>query len=131
MLYLILLDYLRPLADIDRHMANHREFLTRHYEAGHFLLSGRKEPRTGGVILATADSAEQVSLWISEDPFSTAGVAAYTVVHWQPTMAADGHWRDAMPDGGKVPIAVGAAVRQAPSAEGQPHSAQGDASHVG
>jgi uncharacterized protein YciI len=96
MLYLIVLDYLRPLADIDRHMAEHRAFLARHYEAGHFLLSGRKQPRTGGLILAAADDIEQVSRWICDDPFHAAGVAAYTVVGWQPTMAADGHWRDAL-----------------------------------
>ncbi|HEV2621833.1 MAG TPA: cupin domain-containing protein [Frateuria sp.] len=90
MFYLIHLDYLRPLADVDRHIERHREFLARHYAAGHFLLSGRKEPRTGGVILATANTADEVSQWISEDPFSQAGVAAYTVIGWQPTMAADG-----------------------------------------
>ncbi|HEV2538703.1 MAG TPA: YciI family protein [Frateuria sp.] len=96
MLYLILLDYLRPLDEIDRHMERHREFLARHYEAGHFLLSGRKEPRTGGVILATAKTTEEVSQWISEDPFSRARVAAYTVIRWQPTMAASGHPWDSM-----------------------------------
>ncbi|MDG2538710.1 YciI family protein [Dyella jiangningensis] len=110
MFYLILLDYLRPLADIDRHMERHREFLARHYKAGHFLLSGRKEPRTGGVILATATSSEEVAQWISEDPFSQAGVAAYTVVRWQPTMAAGGQIWDAWVASASVPVASSAAA---------------------
>lgn len=90
MLYLILLTYQRPLADVDAHLDAHRAYLHRHYDAGHFLLSGRKAPRTGGVILARADSPEAVARWIAEDPFAQAGVAAYDVVAWTPTLAAPG-----------------------------------------
>jgi len=90
MLYLILLDYLRPMAEVDLHLEAHRTFLSHHYAAGHFLLSGRKEPRTGGVILARADTPEEIRQWIAEDPFHQAGVARYEVIAWQPTMAAQG-----------------------------------------
>ncbi len=90
MLFLVLLDYLRPLPDVDLHMDDHRAFLSRHYAAGHFLLSGRKAPRTGGVILAKANSLDEVTQWISEDPFRQAGVASYEIIAWEPTMAAQG-----------------------------------------
>ncbi|MGD1325838.1 YciI family protein [Pandoraea pnomenusa] len=93
MLFLILLDYLRPLSEVDTHMEAHRAFLNRHYAAGHFLLSGRKSPRTGGVILARANTLDEVTQWISEDPFRQAGVASYQIIAWEPTMAAEG-----MPD---------------------------------
>jgi len=93
MLFLILLDYLRPLSEVDVHMDDHRAFLNRHYAAGHFLLSGRKSPRIGGVILARANALDEVSQWISEDPFHQAGVASYQIIAWEPTMAAPG-----MPD---------------------------------
>lgn len=85
MLFLIMLDYLRPLPDVDLHIEAHRAFLTRHYEAGHFLLSGGKSPRTGGVILALAHSLHEVTQWIAEDPFCQARVASYQVVAWEPT----------------------------------------------
>lgn len=88
MLFLVLLDYLRPLPEVDLHMDDHRAFLSRHYAAGHFLLSGRKVPRTGGVILAKANSLDEVAQWISEDPFRHAGVASYEIIAWEPTMAA-------------------------------------------
>lgn len=88
MLFLILLDYLRPLPDVDAHLEAHRAFLTRHYEAGHFLLSGRKSPRTGGVILAQAQALREVTQWIAEDPFCQARVASYQIVTWEPTMVA-------------------------------------------
>ncbi len=90
MLVLVLLDYLRPLSEVDSHMDGHRAFLSRHYAAGHFLLSGRKVPRTGGVILAKANSLDEVTQWISEDPFHQAGVASYQIIAWEPTMAAQG-----------------------------------------
>lgn len=88
MLFLILLDYLRPLPDVDAHIEAHSAFLTRHYVAGHFLLSGRKSPRTGGVIMAQAHALHEVTQWIAEDPFCQAGVASYQVVSWEPTMVS-------------------------------------------
>ena len=88
MLYLILLDYRRPLAEVETHLAAHREYLARHYAAGHFLLSGRREPRTGGVILARAESHAQVALWVDDDPFKQAGIAAYEIIDWVPGLRA-------------------------------------------
>ena len=90
MLFLILLDYLRPLPEIDRHLEEHRAFLTRHYAAGHFLLSGRKEPRTGGVIVAWATTRDDIARWIAEDPFHREGLASYEIIAWEATMAAPG-----------------------------------------
>ncbi|HET8695368.1 MAG TPA: YciI family protein [Aquabacterium sp.] len=87
MLYLILLDYLRPLSEVDAHLEPHRAFLRRHFEAGHFLLSGPKEPRTGGVILARARTEQEVSKWIAEDPFYQQGIARFEVIAWSATMS--------------------------------------------
>lgn len=88
MLFLILLDYQVPLSEVDAHLAAHRTFLSRHFELGHFLLSGRKVPRTGGVILAQAPSQHELVGWLSEDPFHQRRLARYEIVAWEPTMAA-------------------------------------------
>jgi len=90
MLYLILLDYVVPLEDVDPYLDAHRRFLEAHYAAGHFLLSGRKVPRTGGVILARAASRDEVMGWIAEDPFHHAGVARYELIGWEASMASAG-----------------------------------------
>src|SRR3990167_3644511 len=68
-MFLILLTYKKPLAEVDRFVAEHRAFLERHYASGHFLLSGRKEPRTGGVILATAARRCDIEDIVRRDPF--------------------------------------------------------------
>ena len=86
MLYLVLLRYRAALAEVDRHLEAHRRFLLDHYQQGHFLLSGRQEPRQGGVILARAGSRGEVAGWIAEDPFHQYGVADHEVIAWTPTL---------------------------------------------
>jgi len=87
-MFVVLLTYIKPLEAVDALVPAHREFLHRMYEAGTFLLSGRKEPRDGGVILANASSAHELELLLAEDPFKVHGVAAYQVIQFVPTMAA-------------------------------------------
>lgn len=87
--FVIDLEYLTGLDEVDRHLADHREFLTRNYAAGTFLASGRKDPRTGGVILAKGDRAT-IKEVVATDPFYRHGVARYTITAFVPTMTADG-----------------------------------------
>lgn len=87
-MFLILLTYTKPLAEVDRFVAEHRAFLERHYASGQFLLSGRKEPRTGGVILATAGQRSEIEDIVRRDPFHREGIAEYEIVEFVPTMAA-------------------------------------------
>lgn len=87
-MFIVLLEYLRPLAEVDALIPAHREFLDRHYKAGHFLLSGRQEPRTGGVILATLPSRTQLEQLLREDPFQQAGAASYQIIEFIPTLTA-------------------------------------------
>jgi len=54
-MFVIELTYKADLADIDAHMAAHVRFLKKYYAAGNFLVSGRKIPRDGGIILAVGD----------------------------------------------------------------------------
>jgi len=87
-MFLVSLTYTKSLDVIDTYLSAHREFLSRNYAAGTFLLSGRKEPRTGGVILVNAASEEALQSVLAEDPFYKYGVASYEVVQFTPTMAA-------------------------------------------
>lgn len=87
-MFVVLLKYIKPLAEVDRYVAEHREFLARHYAAGDFILSGRQEPRVGGVILARAASRAEIEAILREDPFQREPVAEYEVIEFLPTMAA-------------------------------------------
>jgi uncharacterized protein YciI len=87
-MFLILLRYKKPLSEVDRFVSEHREYLARHYASGHFLLSGRKEPRDGGVILAKADTRSEIEEIVSGDPFNREQIAEYEIVEFMPSMAA-------------------------------------------
>ena len=53
-MFVVILTYVKPLAEIDRQMRAHMKFLDEQYAAKVFVASGRQVPRTGGVILARA-----------------------------------------------------------------------------
>jgi uncharacterized protein YciI len=56
--FVLLLSYVKPLEEVDALMREHVAWLRRHYDAGRFVASGRRIPRTGGVILARGDDRE-------------------------------------------------------------------------
>ena len=86
-MFIILLHYLKPLSEVDRVVAEHRDFLERHYASGNFLLSGRQEPRSGGVILADAPTRAQIEAIVREDPFNREQIARYEIVEFVPSLA--------------------------------------------
>ncbi len=88
-LFVVDLEYLVPFVQIDPLIDAHMAFLEAHYAEGHFLASGRKVPRTGGVILAVAASKADVQAWIKDDPFHQAAAARYTITEFVPGMLAD------------------------------------------
>jgi uncharacterized protein YciI len=55
-MFVIELIYKVDLAEIDAHMRAHVKFLKKYYASGNFLVSGRKVPRDGGIILAAGTS---------------------------------------------------------------------------
>ena len=60
-MFVIELIYKAPLAEIDVHMPAHVRFLQKHYASGHFVVSGRKIPRDGGIILAVGERAQTLA----------------------------------------------------------------------
>jgi uncharacterized protein YciI len=86
--FVIELSYKVDLSEIDAHMAAHVAFLKKHYAAGNFLVSGRKIPRDGGIILAVGKSREQIGKIISEDPFHRLGLADFRIIEFRASQRA-------------------------------------------
>lgn len=59
-MFIVSLNYVKDLTDIEAHLSDHVAYLDRYYRQGVFLMSGRKQPRTGGIIVMQAESVEQV-----------------------------------------------------------------------
>jgi len=88
-MFVIELTYKRDLQDIDAHMTAHVRFLKKYYAAGVFLVSGRKIPRDGGIILAVGKSKEEIEALIKEDPFYSHGLADFRVIEFRASQRAD------------------------------------------
>lgn len=89
-LFVIDIEYVAPLEQVDALIEQHKAFLEHNYANKRFLASGPKVPRSGGVILAVATSREEVETLIQDDPFHSHGVARYTVTEFVPRMTAQG-----------------------------------------
>lgn len=81
-MFIINLHYIVSLDKLDGHMAAHVKYLKKYYAKNVFVASGRKVPRTGGIILALARSKEAIEQIIEEDPFVIYNVATYTIIEF-------------------------------------------------
>jgi uncharacterized protein YciI len=88
-MFIIELTYKADLADIDAHMAAHVVFLKKYYAAGNFLVSGRKIPRDGGIILAVGKSRRHIEAIIEEDPFLEHGLADFRIIEFRASQRAN------------------------------------------
>ena len=88
-MFVIELSYKAPLSEIDANMRAHMAFLKKNYAAGRFLVSGRKVPRDGGIIVALGESREQVEALVGEDPFVALGLADFRVIEFRASQRAD------------------------------------------
>jgi uncharacterized protein YciI len=88
-MFVIELIYKAPLTEIDAHMKAHVRFLKKYYDAGNFLVSGRKIPRDGGIILAVAESRARIEAIAREDPFCARGLADARIVEFRASQRAN------------------------------------------
>jgi uncharacterized protein YciI len=88
-MFVIELTYKAPLSEIDAIMPAHMKFLKKYYAAGTFLVSGRKIPRDGGIILAVGDSRDQIEAIAREDPFHARGLADVRVIEFRASQRSD------------------------------------------
>ena len=87
-MFVIELTYKAALSEIDKHMKAHVAFLNEHYASGRFVVSGRKVPREGGIILATGGSREEIEALVREDPFVARGLAEFRVIEFRASQRA-------------------------------------------
>ena len=88
-MFVIELVYKVPLSEIDAHMAAHVGFLQKYYASGHFLVSGRKVPRDGGIILAVGKRRDEIDAIVREDPFVARGLVDFRIIEFRASQRAD------------------------------------------
>jgi uncharacterized protein YciI len=87
-MFVIELIYKADLAEIDANMRDHVAFLDKYYAAGNFLVSGRKIPRDGGIIVAVGKTRREVEAIVGEDPFVARGLADSRIIEFRASQRA-------------------------------------------
>ena len=89
-MFVALSTYVASLDDVDATRDRHLTWVAEQYDSGHLLVSGRRNPAVGGVIVGRAPSADAFRDLLAGDPFVIDGLAKYEVVEFEPTAAALG-----------------------------------------
>jgi uncharacterized protein YciI len=87
-MFVIELEYIADLSEIDARMPEHVAWLKKQYAAGHFLVSGRKVPRDGGIIIAVGEGREPIERLMQDDPFITHSLARFRVIEFRASQRA-------------------------------------------
>jgi uncharacterized protein YciI len=88
-IYLLLSRYTAPLERIEELIPAHRDYLRALRERGLLVVSGRRDPWTGGAIVLRG-GREEIDEAVAADPFTRAGAAETEVVAVDPLFWADG-----------------------------------------
>ena len=82
-MFIVNLTYIKPLDAVEKYLEKHINFLNQYYTKGLFIASGRKNPRTGGIILMRAENKDAVQEIIAHDPFYQNKIAQYDVIEFE------------------------------------------------
>lgn len=89
-MFFAVLTYQKSLELVEENLEAHNQYLDKNYKLGHFIFSGRRKPRVGGVILINQDSEDKVLEIIKEDPFYVKEIAKYELIDFVPSKHAEG-----------------------------------------
>lgn len=76
--------YKVPIETIEELTPSHREYLQTGYQKGLLLVSGPQIPRTGGILIARAETLEEIIEFTQNDPYSKNNAAEYKIIEFQP-----------------------------------------------
>ena len=83
-MFLIMLNYKKPIEIVEQYLAEHRSYLDQCYAQNRLIVSGPRNPRTGGVIISQLNDRSMVEQMVQNDPFYIHGVADFEVIEFVP-----------------------------------------------
>jgi len=84
MLFFVLLHYTKPITAVDAVRPRHLEHVARHARTGVFHAWARRDPPSGGVLLAGAPDRATLEAIIAQDPYVLENVATAEIVEIPP-----------------------------------------------
>lgn len=89
-MFIVSLSYKKEISEVEKFIEPHIQFLDKYYADKKIIFSGRKNPRTGGVILVRNVDKETLAEMIKEDPFYQNGIADYDITEVIPSRYDEG-----------------------------------------
>ena len=84
-MFIVSLTYKKDSNEVEKFFEGHMQFLDKYYAAKKFIFSGKKNPRTGGVILVRNMDKETLTEIIKQDPFYEYEIADYDITEVIPS----------------------------------------------
>ena len=66
--FIIDLEYKAPIEEIEKHLDPHMDYIHAGRDKGYFISWGPKVPRSGGLIIAQAETREEIEAFAATDP---------------------------------------------------------------
>src|SRR5579872_2286414 len=84
-MFVLISRFQKPFEEVNRSFVSHSAWVQRQYESGRFLVSGRREPLIGGIIVARASSEQELREVLRTDPYQQQGLAEYEIFAFEAT----------------------------------------------
>ena len=84
-MFIISITYADSIDQVDKCLERHVTFIDEQYALGNFSASGRKVPRTGGIILSCVSSRSEIESIMKQDPFYREQLADFEITEFIPT----------------------------------------------
>ena len=87
--FIVELSYKVPFEKLSGIVDAHRSFLDSGYKNKMLLCSGPKNSKTGGIIVARAESEKEIRDYFENDPYHTEDVAEHKFIEFTPVKHQD------------------------------------------
>lgn len=88
-MFIINFNFIKPMEEVNNFTELHREYVSKQYRNGTFIIGGPKNPRNGGVVIANSNSEEEICEILEKDPLIIRKVAEYSLTKFTPLMSTN------------------------------------------
>ena len=84
-MFIFNLTYIKSIMEVEKMLPAHISYLEENYNAKKFICSGRKNPRTGGIIFCNCAPKQEAEQIMKQDPFFKENIAQYEIIEFEPS----------------------------------------------
>lgn len=86
-MFIINFNFIKPIEKVNLFTELHREYISKQYKNGIFIIGGPKDPREGGIVIANSNSKKELCEILEKDPLIIHKVAEYSLTKFDPLMS--------------------------------------------